>query len=558
MFSLGACAAPRASDLAPPSGADICRYHLLLGGKKVGESVVSVSATGASEQARVTLATPPRRLQLDARFSQSEGGVDLHVASARDGRWEELEARSDDAALSARVQLGVAVRRERHVLRDAESEAPPRATAWFDVGSLVDADPALRPGLAAWVMTPAWSGAPTDHAIALPLDAGAPTPLRVEVRERGRVLRDGSEREATRLFVQTAPAGRSVWVEAGERCPLAMDNLALGLSAVRDGVTLPPRTPLPLPRGLEERDVSLGPEQAVIRGSLVLPSSPTPQPAVILIAGSGPVDRDGDAGPVRNAVLRELAYRLGEAGIASVRFDKRGVRQSDASAVPRGFRGLVDDATAWFDELEHQPEIASGCIFVLGHSEGGYVAADVSLARPQVAGLILLASPASELTELLLLQLPLVMRAHGATQSEIDEALELQRKVTRVLGRGGSERLERWGLSSETALWLSQHLERSATDAWRRVRAPVLALYGSDDLQVPPSEAEKLRSALSAPAEVATLEGVDHLMLPLRFRPGLGAYADPDRRLSPLVIERLSRWLGARACVQRARAGLAP
>jgi alpha-beta hydrolase superfamily lysophospholipase len=339
---------------------------------------------------------------------------------------------------------------------------------------------------------------------------------------------------------------------------MAMDNLALGLSAVRVGVTLPPRATLPLPDGLVEREVSLGPENDASRGSLLLPASVRALPAIVLIAGSGPVDRDGNAGPVRNGVLRELAYRLGQAGFATARFDKRGAGRSDAAAVPRGFGGLVADAKAWVEYLQQRPEVASSCVFVLGHSEGGYVSADVAVAKPDLAGLILFASPASELAELLLLQLPLVMRAHGATPSEVDEALELQRNVLRVLGGGDSERLTRWGLSGEMSLWLSQHLERSAAATWRRVRAPVLALFGSDDLQVPPSEAKKLLAALSAPAEIAILEGVDHLMLPLQFRPGLGAYADPDRRLSPRVIERISRWLDARPCVERARGGLAP
>lgn len=555
---LGACADPHDASPTPAPGADSCRYRLLLGGREVGESVVSVSPASISERAQAMLDTPPRRLLLDARFSASEGGADVHVATARDGRWEELDARSEADMVQTRVRLGLAVRRERHVLRGGDAETSPAARAWFEVGSVLDAAPALRPGLAAWVFRPPWSGAPTREAIALPLDGGPPTPLRVEVRERARVLRDGREREATRLFVQTAPAGRSVWLEAGQRCPLAMDNLALGLLAVRAGVTLPARAPLALPAELEEREVSLGPEHDASRGSFVLPPSVAARPAIVLIAGSGPVDRDGNAGPVRNGALRELAYRLGHAGFASARFDKRGVGRSDPAALPRGFGGLVADASAWVEYLQQRPEVASHCIFVLGHSEGGYVAAEVAAAKPDLAGLILLASPASELTELLLLQLPLVMRAHGAMPSEIDEALELQRNVTRVLGRGGSERLTRWGLSGETALWLSQHLERSAAATWRRVRAPVLALFGSEDLQVPPSEAEKLRAMLSAPAEIATLEGVDHLMLPLQFRPGLGAYADPDRHLSPGVVERISRWLDARPCVEHARRGLAP
>jgi fermentation-respiration switch protein FrsA (DUF1100 family) len=124
----------------------------------------------------------------------------------------------------------------------------------------------------------------------------------------------------------------------------------------------------------------------------------------------------------------------------------------------------------------------------------------------------------------------------------------------RVLRQAGAERLERWGMRSDAAEWLTQHLGRSAQASYRRVQTPVLALYGGEDLQVPPSEADGLRQYLGPRAEIETIEGLDHLLLPVTMRPGLGWYADPDRRLSPVLLERVSNWLDRQPCIRRNRA----
>ncbi len=127
--------------------------------------------------------------------------------------------------------------------------------------------------------------------------------------------------------------------------------------------------------------------------TLIEPSDPD-APVLLFISGSGPTDRDGNSRlGVSASYLAKLAAKLGEHGIGSLRFDKRGVPGSrpvkrEADLVIATF---VDDVLAVLDWLEGRS--GSRPIIVVGHSEGGLVALAVAGRRPKIAGLVLVATP---------------------------------------------------------------------------------------------------------------------------------------------------------------------
>ena len=130
-----------------------------------------------------------------------------------------------------------------------------------------------------------------------------------------------------------------------------------------------------------------------LSGTLTFPAqnASVPVPAVLLIAGSGPVDRDERIGP--NAFFADLAAALNTAGYAVLRYDKRGVGKS-TTAVPRTSvvrRNFVDDAESALALLESDKRIDPKHIFIFGHSEGGELAMAVGLEHSEVRGLILAA-----------------------------------------------------------------------------------------------------------------------------------------------------------------------
>jgi len=146
------------------------------------------------------------------------------------------------------------------------------------------------------------------------------------------------------------------------------------------------------PASFTEHPVTADSEGWATPGTLSLPSSPRPVPAVVLLAGSGPVDRDATIG--RNKILKDLAWGLASRGIAVLRFDKVTYTHRDALADVTDFT-VVDEyvkpAVAAIQLLLDHPSVDPAAVFVLGHSQGGTMAPRVADAEPSVAGLIVLA-----------------------------------------------------------------------------------------------------------------------------------------------------------------------
>lgn len=131
-----------------------------------------------------------------------------------------------------------------------------------------------------------------------------------------------------------------------------------------------------------QRPIDLDTGQGVLHGSLLLPQQDTPPPVVLIIAGSGPTDRDGNnpaSGRIDN--LKRLALLLAGEHIASVRYDKRGVAASQPATPDErdlSVERYVADAVAWGQKLRHDPRF--GPLILVGHSEGALIA---SLAAEQ-------------------------------------------------------------------------------------------------------------------------------------------------------------------------------
>lgn len=211
-------------------------------------------------------------------------------------------------------------------------------------------------------------------------------------------------------------AGELLWVEVPR----------LGLSAWR--FDLFPKLPQPyrvqtemsLPPGSQEGEVRFSSDGAELVGTLLLPAGEGKLPAVLFIPGTGAVDRDGSAPEMPAKIFRELAYSLAEAGIASLRYDKRGVGESEGDLTRASFTDLLADALAalWF--LRDRSEV--GRVFLVGHSAGA-LQAMLLAQEEEVAGLVLLGAPARPLEEVLFWQMEQAFRAADAPEDRISREL---------------------------------------------------------------------------------------------------------------------------------------
>ncbi|MDI3374616.1 MULTISPECIES: alpha/beta hydrolase [Pseudomonas] len=255
------------------------------------------------------------------------------------------------------------------------------------------------------------------------------------------------------------------------------------------------------------RPIDLDTGQGVLHGSLLLPQQDTPPPVVLIIAGSGPTDRDGNnpaGGRVDN--LKRLALLLANANIASVRYDKRGVAASQ-SATPDerdlSVERYVADVVAWGHKLKADPRF--GPLILIGHSEGALIA---SLAAEQAgaSAVISLAGSGRPMAEVVREQLaerlPPAQLARGSALLDRLEAGQTSLDVPAPL---------RQVFRPSVQPYLITLFRQDPAAAFARLSMPALIVQGRNDVQVDVADAQKLKDA-KPDAHLVLIEGMNHML----------------------------------------------
>lgn len=354
------------------------------------------------------------------------------------------------------------------------------------------------------------------------------------------------------------------WTQGGHSLPLTLVRQAPGAPQVK---LERPQTPVP-PFPYLAEPVTFPGAVANLAGTLTVPRGAGPFPAVVLIAGSGPNDRDETI--FGHKPFWVMADYLTRRGIAVLRYDKRGIGASLGDyghATTLDFAADAAAAVAW---LRTRRDIAHGRIGLIGHSEGGLIAPIVADKDRSVAFVVLLAAPGMDGQTILGLQAVLVAQAAGVPEakiaqnqilnSEIYAAVEAssseadaQARIAPLLAKAAADgALPAAALDAQGAAvasdWFRFFLSYDPLPALRQVRCPVLALAGAKDLQVPSKEnLPLLRQALSANsnATVEELPGLNHLFQDAKTG-GVGEYAAIEETLSLRLLERVSGWIEAR------------
>ncbi|MGH9201900.1 MAG: alpha/beta hydrolase family protein, partial [Vicinamibacterales bacterium] len=255
-----------------------------------------------------------------------------------------------------------------------------------------------------------------------------------------------------------------------------------------------------------------------IAASVAKPASPAgPLPAVILIGGSGPIDRDGFVAGI--PVLGQIARELVNAGFLVVRYDKRGIGQSGGRAETSTINDHAQDVRSILSWLERQrKEIDKKRIGLVGHSEGAWVAMTVAARDDRVAALSLIAAPATTGAELVLEQQRHLLDRLKASDDDRKSKIELQQKinVAAAKGTGWDEIPPELRRAADTP-WFQSFLAFDPARVLRDVRQPILIVQGELDTQVRPHHAERLAELArarkrKAAVEVARIQGVNHLL----------------------------------------------
>ena len=256
-------------------------------------------------------------------------------------------------------------------------------------------------------------------------------------------------------------------------------------------------------------DVALPTKTGLIHGVFMAPEGCPPFPTVLLHVGSGPTDRDGNSPLIRgsNDGHLQLAEALQQAGIATLRFDKRGIAASAGALEDPATLVLetyADDLAAWVELLRTDPATI-GSLTLLGHSEGSLIATIVAQ-EAEVDALITVAGPGRPVGDILLDQLAaqttdrdLLMRA-----AEIVDALEMGQMVDDI-----PPELESI-FSPSVQGYLISLFARDPAQELSVVDVPTTIVVGTADIQVPVAEGEVLASA-APDAALVVIDGMTHV-----------------------------------------------
>jgi uncharacterized protein len=283
-----------------------------------------------------------------------------------------------------------------------------------------------------------------------------------------------------------------------------------------------------------------------LSGTLTLPDGPLPVPAVVIASGSGPLDRDSNHRRARFDVARQLAHALAAGGLASLRYDKRGVGESPGDWRRAGLHDNVDDLGRALEALAARPEVASDRLLVAGHSEGAILAAALAGRGAPLAGVVLLSMSATPGDELLRWQartiaptLPAVVR--GLLRLfRVDLEKKIAANHARI--RTTTSDVARIGGARVNARWHREFLAHDPREDLARLSVPVLAITGAKDLQVDPADLDRITGLVPG----ATVHRVPDLTHTLRRQPGapsLSAYRRELRRpVDPEVLTTVVSW----------------
>jgi hypothetical protein len=299
-----------------------------------------------------------------------------------------------------------------------------------------------------------------------------------------------------------------------------------------------------------------------LAATVTIPEGKGPFPAVLLMAGSGPHDRDETH--MGHKPFLVLADYLTRKSIVVLRADKRGVGKSGGDYSHAVMADFASDADAGVAYLKTRVEVDPHKIGLVGHSEGGVEAPMSAAHNPDVAFVVMLAGTGVPGDQLLPEQMRRLEEAAGKSKDEIDKDVAVQRDILAIVEKDKDDAALDKDLREKLAgkvpdaqmgmqikavssPWFRGLLEYDPAPTLSQLTCPVLVLNGEKDVQVPPEQnLPPIRKALETGGnknfEIDELPGLNHLFQTAKTG-GIGEYSEIEETMSPVAMEKVASWI---------------
>lgn len=360
--------------------------------------------------------------------------------------------------------------------------------------------------------------------------------IKVEINKIGASYKAGVVKDSLKI--------KGVFKQGGMSLPLELKKVdKLDVAEVKR-----PQTPMK-PFAYNEEEITFENKDAniTLAGSLTFPKEEGKYPAVVMVSGSGPQDRDETL--LGHKPFLVIADYLTRNGIAVLRFDDRGVAKSKGNFASATSADFATDALAAVEYLKTRKEINSKKIGIAGHSEGGMIAPMCAVNSNDVSFIVLLAGPGVSGKDVIILQTELILKANGLKEEDIKKAVDQNTRIFNVvaeevdsllafkkllalynddISKMSDEEKKKPENSKESfdrnvkqilSPWFRFFVKYDPKPTLEQVMVPVLALNGEKDLQVDPKQnLPEIEKALTTGGnknfKIMELPGLNHLFQP--------------------------------------------
>lgn len=361
------------------------------------------------------------------------------------------------------------------------------------------------------------------------------------------------------------------WNQAGSSF-----NLSLNYTEKYTGLKRPQEPKPPFPYNIEEVLIENNADEVYLSGTLTYPKDGEKFPAVILISGSGPQNRDEEIFGHKPFLV--IADFLTRNGFAVLRYDDRGVGASTGNFSEATIYDFANDVLEAVEYLLTRPEIDPYKIGLIGHSEGGMIAQIAAVNNPEnISFMIMLAGVGIPGDELILLQSEIIARLEGRPEDEIQRAIknqgklvsllksdksndEIESEIRQIINESFTDLSELNNVTRENfdkiidaqiktvmSDWYRTFLAFNPSDYLEKIQIPVLALNGGKDAQVPPKEnlsaiEKALIKAGNKNFKVIELKGLNHLFQTSETG-SISEYGKIEETFSENALDEMINWL---------------